>query len=85
MSQFGILLDAETIQCEQQCAISNLNLLQDLFEREITALERSKTIVSTDYLQELAYALCCVSTALQRANEKLKAAVEEESQKRKKA
>ena len=77
MSKLGILLDAETIQYEQRCAISNLNLLQDLFDQEIA------TIMSTDYLQELSCALCCVSNALRRANQELMEAVEDEYEKRK--
>ena len=83
MSKLGILLDAETIQYEQRCAISNVNLLQDLFDQEIAAMAKTKTIMCTDYLQELSCALCCVSNALRRANQELMEAVEDEYEKRK--
>ena len=78
MSQFGILMDAETVQIELHCAVQCLLLLCEEFDREIRAVERNGGRASSDYLQTLSDAVHCVSGSLHRTDEELKAAVEEE-------
>ena len=84
MSQFKILLDTETIQFEQHCAIQSLMLLLELLDKEIIAVDQNGGRVSPGYLQTLADAIYSAAVSLLRSNENLKAAVEAECEKRKK-
>ena len=82
MSVFGLLIDAEQIQYDQQCAIRCLSFLHDLLLDDIMFLEASGAPVATGHLQELGEAMYSVGGTLFRLNQALAGAVEEEYQKR---
>lgn len=84
MKTFGLLLDAENVQLELRCAIKVLRLVVDSLEREVMAIKQAEGFVSVDYLQDLSDALYSVSGTMDDINLKLKEAVDEEYQKRKK-
>ena len=84
MSKFGILLDAETIQFEQHCALQSLLFLHEIFDKEIMAVEQNGGRASAAFLQTLADAMHSSAVSLVRANQELKTAVEEEYEKRRK-
>lgn len=83
MSQYGLLMDAESIQYEQQCAIRNLCLLHDLLWEDIMSLEAHGALAGVGHLQTLAEAMSSVATSLSRSNELLRDAVDNEYKKRK--
>ncbi len=82
MSQFGLLMDAERIQYEQQCAIRCLSFLHELLEQDIMALEASGAPVAIGHLRELEEAIYSAAGTLFRLNQELGETVEEEFKRR---
>lgn len=82
MGNYGLLMETEGIQIEQRCAIKALRIVGDAFEREVVALKREDSIVSTDYLQDLSDALHSVSGALDDLNLRLESVVDKEYERR---
>lgn len=78
MSQFGLLVDAEQLQYDQQCAIRNLLLLHELLDQDIIALETSGAPIPAGRFRELWEAMCSAAGTLSRLNQELGEAVEEE-------
>lgn len=80
MSKTRFLMDAETAQHDQSCALHNFGFLHEALDNEIDALRGTKaeTCVSIDYLQSIADAMFSVYGTMYRNNQQLKQAVEEE-------
>ena len=84
MSKFGFLLETETIQFQQKCALTALRIIQSDFFDEVAAIERSKGLSMVGHLQDLSDAVYIVADLLDDLNQKLKEAVDEEYKNRKK-
>ena len=84
MSKFGFLLEAETIQFQQKCALTALRIIQSDFSDEVAAIERSNALSMVGDLQDLSDAVYIVADLLDDLNQKLKEAVDEEYKNRKK-
>lgn len=82
MLKFGLLMETESIQFEQECAIKALGILVHDLEREIAAIKK-EGFMPVDYLQDLSDALYSVYGTVDALSLKLKEAVDEEYQKRK--
>lgn len=84
MSKFESLLEAENIQYDQKCALTTLGIIHEKLEKEVTSIEKAGALKAVGCLQDLADAIYIISTVLSKQNEKLREAVEEEYEKRKK-
>ena len=82
MGKYGFLIEAESIQFEQHCAIKALEIVAAALEREIRAIKQAGGFVSADYLQDLSDALYSVSGTLDDLNLKLGTAVDEKYERR---
>lgn len=82
MRNFGLLMEAESIQFEQRCAIKALRLVVDALEREVAAIKQAGGFVSTDYLQDLSDALYSVFGTLDDLNLRLETVVDKEYERR---
>lgn len=56
MLKFGLLMETESIQFEQECAIKALGILVHDLEREIAAIKKAG-FMPVDYLQDISDAL----------------------------
>lgn len=78
MSKFELLLEAETIQFQQKCALAALGVIQSDLADEIATIERFKAFPMAGHLQDLSDAVYIIADLLGGLNQKLKEAVDEE-------
>lgn len=78
MSKYGLLMDAEEITMEVNCALKGLRIIRDRLEDELFSIKKSGIFPGIGYMQELCDAMYSSAQMLELLNERLSASVEDE-------